>query len=326
MKTLRFTGACVLLLAALSLSSCDLIEKLLGGTSISVTLSGPTSIHWKETGTWTATADSSSSVSYQWYVDGVAQNGSTNTISLTAISDTASTHSVSVTATSGSSSDTDSMNFNTLARPFSVNLTGPTSLMWGEDGAYSSGLSSAVDADGNTLTFVWYLDDVPQTNLSSSSYSIIFTPQPNTNSSSTADISVTVSNGYGSLSSTTTTVSIGAPTLLRLENLSGVSAYYWYNKLSSSTVWSSDMLGDAFISSGYTSLYYRLMPGTYDLEVEDISHTVLASIYNQVLLAGYQYTWTINPLSGSLLPSVTDREALPIQQASSPGFSMRAAQ
>jgi hypothetical protein len=326
MKTPRIAGACALLLIALSLSSCDLIEKLLGGStdSISVTMTGPATLHWYETGTWTATVDSSAAVSYQWFVDGVAQSGTSNTLTLQAVSATASTHSISVTATAGSSTDTDSMSLNTLARPFDVNLTGPTSLKWGEDGAYYSGLTSATDNDGNTLTFTWYLDDVPQTNLSPTSYSIIFTPQPNVNTTSSTDLRLTVNNRYGSLSSAVTTVSIGAPAFVQINNQSGLSIYYWYFKLSNSTGWSDDILGTTILYNGSTSSYYRFMPGTYDFDVSDSTDTVIASDRNRTITAGSYLTLTAFPPAALSLSGGTEKDASPVQ--ASRGFSMRAAQ
>jgi hypothetical protein len=86
---------------------------------------------------------------------------------------------------------------------------------------------------------------------------------------------------------------------LKLLNNSTTSIYYFYIKPSSSTTWSSDLLGTKTIISGGSMNFTGIPAGTYDLRVQNQGKTLGKTIYNQDLEDCHSYTWTITSLSSS---------------------------
>ncbi len=84
----------------------------------------------------------------------------------------------------------------------------------------------------------------------------------------------------------------GGDATLTIINNSGVTIFYAYVSPSSSPDWGPDVLGASTIANGGNFVLTGIVPGTYDLKVEDSSHNVLEVAMGINISGDMQWTVT----------------------------------
>lgn len=144
----------------------------------------------------------------------------------------------------------------------------------------------ATDADGDTLTYTWYLNDVQQ---SATDANVTWTPTE----SGSFVIKVVVSDGSKTAEASKVIV-VSAVGTLRVSNQSEYAVWYIYASASTSA-WGNDLLGSSTLLAGnYKD--FTLPVGTYYFRAETSStYNVYWQTTNMFTITeGGTFTWTLN--------------------------------
>ncbi len=176
------------------------------------------------------------------------------------------------------------------------NLTGPSFLQNGEAGTFDSGIS-ADEVEENDLTLSWYVNDVLQTSLDPDTIQVKLVLRPDNSQDYT--LRVVVSDGDDETEDSMG-VTIGAPNF-RIQNNSGVSVWYVYMKSITSSTWSTDILGNSTISTGYYMNFY-INPGTYNFLASDQSGDITWGPSADITTSTGIMTWILGTVQANILP------------------------
>lgn len=216
--------------------------------------------------TFSVTASSTATLTYQWYKDGSAISGATSssyTISSTTTS-SAGSYTVVVTNSGGSTtSSAATLTVNAAATAPSVS-TQPSS----QSVTTGSSATFSVTATGSaTLTYQWYKDGSAISGATSSSYTI-----SSVTSSNAGSYTVVVSNSVGNVTSSaatlTVTTAVAAPTITANPSSQAVTVGHtasftasssigsgtWQVSTNSGSSWSSTSDGSTYTGSSSTTL------------------------------------------------------------------------
>jgi hypothetical protein len=226
-------------------------------------------------------------------VDDVAQSGAAAATFSTSLTEHVadSSHVIKVTVSDGSltASATSALTLKTDNTAPALTLSSSSYDVYSDETFTVT--ATATDAESDTLTYAWYLDDTLQT-FTGTSTGIFFLAT----TAGYHTVKVTVSETYHSTSQTKE-IYVRATGSLRLVNNETVSKLTQLYCVTAGSAWGSDYL-TSDIAPGGSYILYGIDPGYYDAKVLDdfpTTYTQLSKYY----YAGTPRTWTIGNVSDS---------------------------
>jgi hypothetical protein len=234
----------VLAVILLTVTSCEIVELVLGGGNEPPRVSLSSSAYTCLAGdTITLTADASDpdgdSLTYTWYIDEVQQNSAT-TSTVTWTPDSSGTFTITVKVSDGEDSTEDSVSIDVTQALPTVTLSANSTNPWSDQDVTFT--ATASNLGGATPSYSWAVNGTTISGTSSIKIlywlaSTYLYPR----------VSVTVTTSSGSASAYVDLI-VKPAASLRIRNYSGYYLWYIYSRLHNGT-WSSDYLGSNVLAN-----------------------------------------------------------------------------
>jgi hypothetical protein len=279
---------------ALLFSSCPGL-KFDSAPTVALSLSAST-VNSGATFTATATANDvdGDALTYSWYVNDVAQSATGATFSSAYVEHVAdSTYTIKVYVSDGTLSASASTNLTVKTDNTAPSVTLDSNKTTVYSDQTFTLTATATDAENDSLSYTWYLDDTLQT-VTASTTGAYFLEKT---SDAYHTVRVEVSDAYHTTSASKS-IYVYATGSLHIVNADTLPLTSLYIRENGTTDWGLNQL-DNNIAVGATFIFYGISPNYYDTYIYD-SGSYGYPENNHYYYAGTPHTWTIaNTVAGT---------------------------